>query len=76
MKKQDKAKPKKEYRTYQFHISKGDALFEYCDTMCFNSKNMYNVTNFYIRQIMTGVKKDKPLLTDYSPRLKAGGSIT
>lgn len=65
-KKQDKAKakPKKEYRTYQFHISKGDALFEYCDTMCFNSKNMYNVTNFYIRQIMTGVKKDKPLLSE------------
>lgn len=51
----------KDFRTYQFRISKGDELFNYCDTMCFNSKNMYNVTNFYIRQIMTGVKKDKPL---------------
>ena len=51
----------KGYRTYQFHISKGDELFNYCDTMCFNSKNLYNVTNFYIRQIMTGVKKDKSL---------------
>ena len=63
-KKQESNQNKKDFRTYQFHISKGDALFEYCDTMCFNSKNLYNVTNFYIRQIMTGVKKDKSLQSE------------
>ena len=53
----------KEYRAYQFVISRGDSLFEYCDTMCFNSKNLYNVVNFYIRQVMTGIQKPKACLS-------------
>lgn len=46
------------YRTYQYFISDSHELFSYCDDMCFKSKNMYNVTNFYIRQFMTGLKKE------------------
>lgn len=58
------SEPKKDFRSYQFNISKSKDLFQYCDDMCFKSKNMYNVTNFYIRQIMTGVKKDKSLQSE------------
>ena len=54
-------KEEKEYRTLQFRITKDHELFDYCDTMCFNSKNLYNVTNFYVRQLMSGLKKDKSL---------------
>lgn len=58
------AKSKKEpknYRTYQFCVSQNHELFGYFDELCFNSKNLYNVTQFYIRQVMSGVKKDKSL---------------
>ena len=53
---------KKEYRTLQFRINKEHELFEYCDQMCFNSKNLYNVGMFHLRQLMTGLKKDKALV--------------
>ena len=62
-KKQELTDTKKEFRTYQFNISKGDTVFSYCDDICFKSKNMYNVANFYIRQIMTGVQKEKVCLS-------------
>lgn len=54
-------KEEKEYRTLQFRITKDHELFDYCDTMCFNAKNLYNVTNFYVRQLMSGLKKNKSL---------------
>ncbi|MGH4140665.1 RNA-guided endonuclease InsQ/TnpB family protein [Clostridium sp.] len=47
-----------EYRTYQFRIKKSNSLFKYCDEMCFNSKNLYNMANFYIRQAFSGIKKE------------------
>ena len=52
----------KEYRTLQFRIKKGDELFDYCDDLCFKSKNIYNVGMFHLRQLMTGLKKDKALI--------------
>ena len=54
--------PEKENRTLQFRIKKGDDLFDYCDDMCFKSKNIYNVGMFHLRQLMTGLKKDKVLI--------------
>ena len=50
-----------EYRTYQFRIKKSNPLFNYCDEMCFNSKNLYNIGNFYIRQAFSGLKKEEAL---------------
>lgn len=41
------------YSTYQIRIKKGHKFFPYCDEMCFNSKNLFNTTNFYIRQIFS-----------------------
>lgn len=46
-------------RTQSIRIKKGHRLYTYCDSMCFLSKNLYNTTNFYIRQIFSGLKKDK-----------------
>lgn len=46
---------KLEYRTLQFRINSKHNLFSYCDTITFNSKNLYNVANFYIRQVYTGL---------------------
>ena len=50
-----------EYRTYQFRIKNNNSLFSYCDEMCFNSKNLYNIGNFYIRQAYSGLKKETAL---------------
>jgi putative transposase len=38
------------YRTETHFIKKGHHLFEYCDEMCFKSKNIYNHANYMIRQ--------------------------
>ena len=38
-------------------IKPGHRLFDYFDNMCFLSKNLYNIPNFYIRQIYTGISK-------------------
>ncbi len=45
-------------RSQQIRIKKGHPLYNYCDQMCFNAKNLYNIGNFYIRQVFTGLKKD------------------
>ena len=60
MAKNDKEKDY-EHRTYQFRIKKSNQLFSYCDEMCFGSKNLYNIGNFYIRQAYSGIKKEKDL---------------
>lgn len=49
------------YRTYQVRIKKGHRLFPYLDESCRNAKNLYNTTNFYIRQLFTALKQHKPL---------------
>ena len=47
-------------RTQQIKIKKGHKLFNYFDELCFKSKNLYNVSNYYFRQVLTGIQKDKP----------------
>jgi putative transposase len=51
----------KEYRTYQIRIKKGHKLYEYFDKLCMNSNNLYNTTNFYIRQVYTAINNKKNL---------------
>ena len=46
------------YTSKRFRITrKNSLLYQYCKELSHNYKNMYNVANFYIRQVMTGVKK-------------------
>lgn len=49
------------YRTHQVKIKPGHRLYFYFEMMCQHAKNMYNTTNFYIRQVYTGVKSENPL---------------
>src|SRR5690606_2934452 len=49
------------YRTYQIRIKKGHRLYPYLDESCRNAKNLYNTTNFYIRQLFTALKQHEPL---------------
>ncbi|HIW34140.1 MAG TPA: transposase, partial [Candidatus Paenibacillus intestinavium] len=49
------------YRTHQVWIKPGHRLFMYLDQACQNAKNLYNTTNFYIRQIVTAFGKNEPL---------------
>lgn len=47
------------YRVKTFDVTrKKSALYEYCEQVTRNCKNLYNVGNFYIRQLMTGLRKD------------------
>ena len=46
------------YRTVSFEIKKNTELYAYLEELCANSKRLYNTTNFYIRQVMTGVQKE------------------
>ncbi|MEH7113288.1 transposase [Neobacillus niacini] len=46
------------YSAYKIQIHPDHDLFEYCDTLCFKSKNLYNITNYYIRQVYTALKKE------------------
>ncbi|WP_440604486.1 RNA-guided endonuclease InsQ/TnpB family protein [Bacillus sp. GB_SG_008] len=51
----------KEYVTYQIWIKKGHKLHSYFLEMCQNAKNLYNTTNFYIRQVYTTLCTEKTL---------------
>ena len=53
----------KTLRSYQILIKKGHKMFDYFDSLSLLSKNLYNTTNFYIRQVFTGVKKDSKKIT-------------
>ena len=46
------------YQTVRYEIKEGHDMYRYCQQACRSFKNMYNVTNFYIRQLLTGF--DKP----------------
>ena len=46
------------YRTVSFEIKKNTELYAYLEELCTNAKNLYNTTNFYIRQVMTGIQKE------------------
>ncbi|UJL47375.1 hypothetical protein KFZ58_05670 [Virgibacillus sp. NKC19-16] len=49
------------YNTQQIWIKPSHRMFAYFQDMCENSKNLYNTTNFYIRQVYTGLTTNKPL---------------
>ncbi|WP_190284893.1 RNA-guided endonuclease InsQ/TnpB family protein [Bacillus sp. S3] len=46
------------YCSYKVQIHPEHDLFNYCDSLCFKAKNLYNITNYYIRQIYTSLKKE------------------
>ena len=45
------------YRTISFEVRESHALFPYFERICKNYRSMYNVTNYLIRNTMTGLKK-------------------
>ena len=45
------------YHSTFIDIRPGDEFFVFSDNACACSNNMLNVTNFYIRNLMTGLKK-------------------
>jgi hypothetical protein len=49
------------YKTFQIWIKPGHRLFPYLEQMCLDAKHLYNTTNFYIRQVFTSFRQDKPL---------------
>ncbi|MCC2495259.1 transposase [Bacillus cereus] len=49
------------YKTLQIWIKKGHRMYSYFPECCHNAKNMYNTTNFYIRQVYTGLTQEKEL---------------
>jgi putative transposase len=49
------------YKTMQVWVKKGHRMYEYFQEMCQNAKNMHNTTNFYIRQVYTGLTQEKEL---------------
>ncbi|WHZ00445.1 transposase [Neobacillus sp. YX16] len=46
------------YSAYKIQIHPDHKLFDYCDFLCFKAKNLYNLTNYYIRQVYTALKKE------------------
>lgn len=44
-------------RVEQHIISKNHELYDYCDKICFQSKNLYNLANYYIRKEFINNKK-------------------
>ena len=51
----------KNYKTHQIWIKKGHRMYSYFKNSCENAKNMYNTTNFYYRQVYTGLTQEKEI---------------
>lgn len=51
------------YRTVRYEINESNEIYGYCKLVCSRFKNMYNVSNYYIRNVMTGIKKPVQELT-------------
>jgi putative transposase len=51
----------KQYSTQQIWVKPGHRMYTYFLMMCENSKNLYNTTNFYIRQVYSALKSEKEL---------------
>jgi len=49
------------YNTQQIWIKPGHRMFQYFQEKCENSKNLYNTTNFFIRQVFTSLTTTKSL---------------
>ena len=47
------------YNAIMIEVTKEHELYEYFKSCCEKSKNLKNVANFYIRQVMTGIKNPK-----------------
>ncbi len=52
------------YHVECINIHKTDQMYLYIDRVCLCANNMYNVANFHIRNLMTGLKKDVSLRTE------------
>ena len=52
------------YHVECIDIHKTDKMYLYIDRACLCANNMYNVANFHIRNLMTGLKKDLSLRTE------------
>ena len=52
------------YHVECIDIHKEDMMYLYFDRSCLCANNMYNVANFHIRNLMTGLKKDPSLCTE------------
>ena len=51
-------------KTYKVQIKKGHKLFKYFSDLCHNSKNLYNASNYYIRQYASAklrIRENQPL---------------
>ena len=47
------------YKSINFLIKPTNReLYDYCENSCLLAKNLYNTGNYYIRQLMSGLKKD------------------
>lgn len=46
-------------RTYKIQVKKGNKLFNYFSEYCFLSKNLYNTTNYYIKQYASAKQRLK-----------------
>ena len=51
------------YHVECIDIRKNDPLYPYLDRASLCANSMYNVSNFYIRNLMTGLKKDPSMRT-------------
>lgn len=65
------------YHSTFIYIRPGDEFFAFSDNACACSNNMLNVTNFYIRNLMTGLKKSPSERTENEVRVieTVNGSI-
>lgn len=52
----NKKEEEKQYRTIQFLVKQGNPLNKYLMNLMHLSNNLYNATNFHIRQMYTGLK--------------------
>ena len=60
----------KNYRSIDFLIKPTNKeLFAYCENSCLLAKNLYNSANFYIRQLMFGLKKEPDKRFDNEKRV-------
>ncbi|CAM3304179.1 IS200/IS605 family element transposase accessory protein TnpB [Paenibacillus taichungensis] len=54
-------KQEEQYQTHQVWIKPGHRLFLYFQVLCGQAKNLYNTTNFFIRQTYTALKQESDL---------------
>lgn len=46
-------------RTYKIQIKKGHKLFDYFSNLSYLSKNLYNTTNYYVKQYASAMQRLK-----------------